>query len=140
MVEEDPCNPNPCGPYSNPPRNAGDRCDCSCQPGMIGQPPNCRPECQLNSDCPVDKICASSQKRISYSICIGNLIEYIYVIIRIWWAQKGHFFEEGRVRFTVVYALWKIHTKRQFKRLWTSRCKNTFSTRCPNPGLMTNTS
>jgi hypothetical protein len=48
VIEEDPCDPNPCGPYSNPPRNSGDRCDCTCLPGMIGQPPNCRPECQLN--------------------------------------------------------------------------------------------
>ena len=57
VVEEDPCNPNPCGPYSNPPRQNGDRCDCSCLPGMVGSPPNCKPECILNQDCPTDKAC-----------------------------------------------------------------------------------
>ena len=53
----DPCDPNPCGSYSNPPRAVGDRCDCSCLPGMIGSPPNCRPECSINPDCPTDKVC-----------------------------------------------------------------------------------
>ena len=59
VVEEDPCEPNPCGPNSNPPRRNGDRCDCSCLPEMIGSPPNCRPECYINSDCPSDKACIS---------------------------------------------------------------------------------
>ena len=57
VVEEDPCDPNPCGPNSNPPRVIGDRCQCSCLPEMIGSPPNCRPECVINQDCPIDKAC-----------------------------------------------------------------------------------
>ena len=57
IAEVDPCNPNPCGPNSNPPRQIGDRCDCSCLPEMIGSPPNCRPECVINSDCTSDKAC-----------------------------------------------------------------------------------
>ena len=58
IVEEvDPCEPNPCGPNSNFPRVVGDRCECSCQPQMIGSPPNCRPECTVNSDCPSDRAC-----------------------------------------------------------------------------------
>ena len=57
VVVDDPCNPNPCGPNSNPPRNVGDRCQCTCLPGMIGSPPNCRPECTINADCPIDKAC-----------------------------------------------------------------------------------
>ena len=62
MVEEiDPCNPNPCGQYSNPPRQRGDRCDCSCLQGMIGSPPNCRPECIFNPDCPTDKACQAQK-------------------------------------------------------------------------------
>jgi hypothetical protein len=61
VVVEDPCNPNPCGLYSNPPRNVGDRCDCSCLPGMIGSPPNCRPECIRNADCPTDKACRNQK-------------------------------------------------------------------------------
>ena len=60
-VAEDPCDPNPCGPYSNPPRNNVERCDCSCLPGMIGSPPNCRPECVFNQDCPSDKSCQSQK-------------------------------------------------------------------------------
>ena len=58
IVEEvDPCEPNPCGPNSNFPRVIGDRCECSCQPQMIGSPPNCRPECNVNSDCSSDRAC-----------------------------------------------------------------------------------
>jgi len=58
---DDPCNPNPCGPNSNPPRNVGDRCQCTCLPEMIGSPPNCRPECVMNSDCPNDKVCVNNK-------------------------------------------------------------------------------
>lgn len=61
VVAEDPCYPNPCGPYSNPPQVQGDRCSCSCLPLMIGSPPSCRPECQFNKDCPPDKNCASNK-------------------------------------------------------------------------------
>ena len=57
VVEEDPCNPNPCGPNSNPPRVIGDRCHCTCLPEMIGSPPNCRPECIVNSDCSSETAC-----------------------------------------------------------------------------------
>ena len=53
----DPCNPNPCGPNSEPPRSVGERCQCQCLPEMLGSPPNCRPECQINADCPTDKAC-----------------------------------------------------------------------------------
>ena len=61
VIEEDPCNPNPCGPNTNPPRNVGDRCQCTCLPGMIGSPPNCRPECVVNADCPTDKACINKK-------------------------------------------------------------------------------
>ena len=57
VAEDDPCDPNPCGPNSSPPRNYGGQCQCSCLPEMIGSPPNCRPECVINSDCPSDKAC-----------------------------------------------------------------------------------
>ncbi len=61
VVEEDPCDPNPCGPNSNPPRNYNSDCKCSCLPGMIGSPPNCRPECVFNEDCPTDKACQAQK-------------------------------------------------------------------------------
>ena len=57
VIADDPCDPNPCGPYSNPPKVIGDRCNCTCLPEMIGSPPNCRPECIINADCPTDKAC-----------------------------------------------------------------------------------
>ena len=80
VVEEiDPCNPNPCGQYSNPPRQRGDRCDCSCLPGMIGSPPNCRPECIFNPDCPTDKACRA-QKCIDP--CPGLCGENAYCRVR----------------------------------------------------------
>ncbi len=57
----DPCQPNPCGPNSNPPRTVGEQCQCSCLPTMIGSPPNCRPECVINSDCSPDKACINQK-------------------------------------------------------------------------------
>lgn len=47
----DPCVPHPpCGPYSNC-HPVNDRAVCSCQEGYFGYPPNCRPECVVDSDC-----------------------------------------------------------------------------------------
>ena len=59
VVAEDPCDPNPCGPNSLPPQQIGDRCHCTCMPEMIGSPPNCRPECVVNSDCSQELACIS---------------------------------------------------------------------------------
>jgi len=61
VEERDPCVPNPCGQNSNAPRQIGDRCDCSCLSGMLGSPPNCRPECIFNQDCPTDKACKNQK-------------------------------------------------------------------------------
>ena len=58
---DDPCEPNPCGSYSTPPVRRDSRCDCSCLPGMVGSPPNCRPECLRNTDCPTDKACKNQK-------------------------------------------------------------------------------
>ena len=60
---EDPCFPNPCGPNSAVPRQSGARCQCSCLPDMIGSPPNCKPECVLNSDCSPQLACISRKCR-----------------------------------------------------------------------------
>ena len=59
VEQRDPCEPNPCGQNALPPRRVGDECKCSCLPDMKGFPPNCRPECVINSDCPSDKACIS---------------------------------------------------------------------------------
>ena len=52
----DPCIPNPCGPYSEC-RNIGETPSCICLQNYIGSPPNCRPECTINSECPSNQAC-----------------------------------------------------------------------------------
>lgn len=48
--------PSPCGPYSICTVQS-DRPVCSCNAGYLGAPPNCRPECIVNSECSMDKAC-----------------------------------------------------------------------------------
>lgn len=52
----DPCSPNPCGPNSQC-REINGQAVCSCVPGFIGSPPTCRPECVVNSECPLNEAC-----------------------------------------------------------------------------------
>lgn len=52
----DPCYPSPCGPNSQC-RNVNGIPSCSCLPTYIGAPPNCRPECTINSECTSNKAC-----------------------------------------------------------------------------------
>lgn len=49
-VIENPCLPSPCGPNSQC-RTVGNSPSCSCLPNYVGLPPNCHPECSVNSDC-----------------------------------------------------------------------------------------
>lgn len=56
----DPCNPSPCGPNSHC-RNVNNNPDCSCLSSYIGTPPNCRPECVINPDCPSTRSCINSK-------------------------------------------------------------------------------
>lgn len=57
-----PCNPSPCGQYAQcHNRNGGPVC--SCLPSYIGSPPNCRPECVVNSDCPSNRACINEKCR-----------------------------------------------------------------------------
>ncbi|KAG8232833.1 hypothetical protein J437_LFUL013159, partial [Ladona fulva] len=58
----DPCKKSPCGPYSIC-RNVLGRAVCSCQPGCIGSPPSCRPECSLGTDCPQLMSCIGQRCR-----------------------------------------------------------------------------
>ena len=53
------CFPDPCGPNSKCLELNG-RPTCSCLPEYLGAPPNCRPECVVNTDCP------------SYEACVGE--------------------------------------------------------------------
>lgn len=50
----DPCYPSPCGPNA-----VCDNGVCNCQPEYHGDPYfECRPECTISSECPMDKTCA----------------------------------------------------------------------------------
>lgn len=66
MVEA--CRPNPCGPNSQCRDNNG-AAICSCLPEFVGNPPACRPECVVNSECPLNKACVN---RKCVSPCIGS--------------------------------------------------------------------
>lgn len=54
------CSPSPCGPYSVC-REINGHAVCSCQDQYIGSPPNCRPECIVNSECALDKACVNQR-------------------------------------------------------------------------------
>ena len=61
------CQPSPCGPNAqcqileNSP-------SCTCLPDFIGSPPNCRPECISNSECPSYQACVNQKCK---DPCIG---------------------------------------------------------------------
>ena len=59
---KDPCNPSPCGLYAEC-RRVGETPSCSCMSAYIGSPPNCRPECIVNTDCASDKSCIAEKCR-----------------------------------------------------------------------------
>lgn len=50
MPKLNPCQSMQCGPHSQC-REINSQAVCSCLPNYIGTPPNCRPECTVNSDC-----------------------------------------------------------------------------------------
>lgn len=53
---QNPCVPSPCGPNARcEPIN--DSPSCACLPSFFGSPPNCRPECTINSECQSNKAC-----------------------------------------------------------------------------------
>lgn len=56
VVKSTPCTPSPCGPNSQC-QEVNSQAVCSCQPEFVGTPPNCRPECTINSECATDKAC-----------------------------------------------------------------------------------
>lgn len=59
-IEENPCNPSPCGPNSQC-RVINQQPVCSCLPEYIGSPPGCRPECTVSVECPLDKACINQK-------------------------------------------------------------------------------
>ena len=58
----DPCRPDPCGRYAQC-RNMNGIAACSCLPGYIGTPPNCRPECLIHSECASNLACINEKCR-----------------------------------------------------------------------------
>lgn len=63
-----PCQPSPCGQNSQC-KEINQQAVCSCLPTYHGSPPSCRPECVINSECPLNKAC-SNQKCVDP--CIGS--------------------------------------------------------------------
>lgn len=55
-LPKQPCQPNPCGSYSEC-RPLNNNHSCSCIQGFVGVPPNCHPECLVNTDCPSHEAC-----------------------------------------------------------------------------------
>lgn len=68
QVPRDPCAPSPCGSFSYC-RNIGGSPACTCREGYVGQPPNCRPECSINSECPSNEACINEKCR---DPCLGS--------------------------------------------------------------------
>lgn len=57
-----PCRPSPCGPNAEC-KSIGDSPSCSCLPGFINTPPNCKPECTNNAECSNHLACISQKCR-----------------------------------------------------------------------------
>jgi len=55
-VPQNPCQPSPCGPNAVC-QVRGDSPSCTCLPDYTGSPPNCRPECVSNNECPSHMAC-----------------------------------------------------------------------------------
>lgn len=63
-----PCLPSPCG-LNSICRDVGGSPSCSCAIGYSGSPPNCRPECVINSECPSNLACIQEKCR---DPCLGS--------------------------------------------------------------------
>lgn len=63
-----PCVPSPCGLNAEC-RDVGGIPSCSCFVGYFGSPPNCKPECVVNTDCSNDKACMNMKCQ---NPCLGS--------------------------------------------------------------------
>lgn len=59
---QNPCLSSPCGPFSEC-IAIGEIASCACQQSYVGSPPNCRPECSINSDCISNQACIREKCR-----------------------------------------------------------------------------
>lgn len=60
MQPQNPCIPTPCGPNSEC-KVINESPACSCLPAYLGTPPNCRPECTINPECPANRACINQR-------------------------------------------------------------------------------
>lgn len=67
-IPQNPCEPSPCGPNSQC-RVVNNSPSCSCSPEFVGVPPNCKPECISNSECPSDLACMNQKCK---NPCLGS--------------------------------------------------------------------
>uniref|UniRef100_A0A8D8VM32 Neurogenic locus Notch protein n=1 Tax=Cacopsylla melanoneura TaxID=428564 RepID=A0A8D8VM32_9HEMI len=54
-----PCDPNPCGPYSKCLISSSGYAVCSCLDGYRGSPPACKPECVISAECAQTQACVN---------------------------------------------------------------------------------
>lgn len=54
------CNPSPCGTNAVC-REVNNQPVCSCLPNYMGSPPNCKPECVVNSECKSNRACVNQR-------------------------------------------------------------------------------
>ena len=60
--QQNPCEPSPCGPNAQC-QVINNSPSCSCLSEFTGSPPNCRPECISNSECPSNLACINQKCR-----------------------------------------------------------------------------
>lgn len=60
VQDENPCIPSPCGRFAHCNVHQS-RPVCSCFANYLGRPPNCRPECLVNSDCSMHLACVNER-------------------------------------------------------------------------------
>lgn len=63
-----PCYPSPCGPNSHC-QEVNGIAVCKCVEGFVGNPPICRPECVVSSDCQLTRACINQKCR---DPCLGS--------------------------------------------------------------------
>jgi hypothetical protein len=66
---KNPCNPSPCGPFSQCREDSNNLAICSCLQNYQGSPPNCKPECSINADCPNVLSCQNQKCK---DPCLGS--------------------------------------------------------------------
>lgn len=62
-----PCAPSPCG-HNAICHDFSGVANCACMDNYIGSPPNCRPECIINAECPSTEACINQKCR---NPCLG---------------------------------------------------------------------